>query len=69
LENIRDCNAKGRGNQGVRNGRATLTAEAVIEIRRLRKCEIFNNSKIGRMFGVHSRTIGAIVRRQAWKHI
>lgn len=45
-----------------------LTAEQVVEIRKLRK-EGVSIGKLGKLFGVSGETISLIVHRKSWKHI
>lgn len=52
---------------GEKNGRAVLTAEQVVEIRR--RATTRNKASLGREFGVYPTTISHIVSRQIWKHI
>ena len=76
LDNTRDCWKKGRGVSPPENPHvvgevhplAKLTADKVIEMRRLRK-EGKSLNTLASMFGVHSVTVLKITRRERWKHI
>jgi len=69
-ENVQDMFAKGRDNhvKGERVNTAKLTAEQVIEIRRLHKLGE-TASSLARRYGVASTAVDAIVHRRSWKHI
>lgn len=63
-ENEADKLAHGTDNRGERSARAKLTASDVQEIMRLSKTK--TRVEIGRMFGVHSATIGKIILGRRW---
>jgi hypothetical protein len=69
-DNMRDKMSKGRGNQqkGERNGNAKLTSEAVTHIRELAQ-QGRRLVDIAAIFGISDITVGAIVKRRAWKHV
>jgi hypothetical protein len=50
-------------------GSPKLTAEDVREIRRLYAPVEFGAKRLGRLFGVNSATIRAIIRRKTWKYL
>jgi hypothetical protein len=73
-DNTQDMISKNRSshgiNNGINNGRATLTEEQVIEIRRLYALENhLSQVKLGILFGVSDSQIDNIVQRKSWKHI
>lgn len=70
-DNMRDCQRKGRWNEGSRgskgekNGRAILTMEQVKEIRILKDSgDTYKN--LGLIFGVSESNIEHIVKRKLW---
>lgn len=70
-DNIADMDAKGRANRaqpGSKNGRARLTAEDVIEIRKRAESGVAP-IVIFRDYDVGLTTINKIIRRELWKHI
>lgn len=71
-DNVTDMESKGRAvrSNGEKNGKAKLTKDQVIEIRRLYAIESHMSlSAIGRAFGVTPSAIYNIVNRKFWKHI
>lgn len=74
-DNNRDASRKGRHpsqvnhgcHAGIANGRARLTPEQVLEIRRRYMPRL--GGKLAREFGVQPTTIVHIVHRMIWKHI
>lgn len=71
LENNRDKESKGRGNQprGEHNHLHKLTEADVIEIRRLATERKLKYKDIGAKFGVTRGAISLVVRRVWWKHV
>lgn len=67
-DNHQDMLNKGRHAHGERGGNTKLTAEHVLEIRRLHS-EGASMYSLGKTFGVGGTTIGYIVSRRTWKHI
>lgn len=67
-ENNRDKIAHGTIAAGERNSKAKLTADAVIEVRRLAASGISHRA-IASKFGVSRPAISYIVRGDTWKHI
>lgn len=70
LDNVRDMLERGRKNpaRGERCHHAKLTAEMVVEMRRLRA----NGSKLRELvtqFGVSLGTVGKACARESWKHV
>jgi DNA-binding XRE family transcriptional regulator len=55
--------------RGERNGSARLTADQVIEIRRLRAEEHISLEGLARRFGVAKGTIGFITTGKTWRHL
>ena len=62
-ENSLECDLKGE-----RNGKAKLTEDKVREARRLHASGV-NNTQIGKLLGVHRRTIADIINRKTWTHV
>jgi hypothetical protein len=54
---------------GERNGKAKLTEEKVLEIRRLYDEEGYKQQTIAERFGITQVQVSAIVRRAAWPHV
>lgn len=69
-QNMQDKMCRGRhvAPGGERNGRTTLTSQQVREFRRLHAEGKYNQSELGRKYGVSSRTASAIIRRETWKY-
>ena len=71
-DNLADMRRKGRqgktGLRGERNGRALLTEEQVLVIRR-RFAAGEGCYSLGLEYGVSDTTIGAVVSRQNWRHL
>jgi hypothetical protein len=51
------------------HGRAKLTTEQVLEIRKLYKPNIYSFNMLAKQFGVTKQSIVSIVLRRNWKHI
>lgn len=68
-ENRADCCAKGRQSRGEGRPNHVLTADQVLEIRRLYATGGYSTRMLGRSFGVSGHHIASIVRREKWKHI
>ena len=64
MRNNRFCVPK-----GVSHWKAKLTEDDVREIRRLYATGNFSHREIAVRFGVHTETVGHIVRRQRWNHV
>jgi hypothetical protein len=54
--------------RGARNGMAKVTEDQVREMRRLH-AEGQSLLSLSKVFGVHKKNIGMIVRRITWKHV
>jgi hypothetical protein len=65
-ENMADMVAKGRQARGERGGQAKLEAEQVLAIRERYAAGETSKPSLGREYGVHSTTIGKIVRGESW---
>jgi hypothetical protein len=65
-DNVQDKVRKGRQNKGEKNGRAKLTEEQVVEIR---KDTISSDGELSRKYGVNRVVIHRIKIRRLWKHI
>jgi hypothetical protein len=55
--------------KGEENGHAKATAREVRRIRQLYASGKYSHMQLGEMFGLGHTTIGAIVRRETWKHV
>lgn len=55
--------------RGSGNGRAKLTNESVLEIRRLHETGSYTQLELGKMFNTPTVTINHVIRRYTWKHI
>lgn len=71
LDNVRDCVRKGRRRYGVgeANPCARLTAEAVVEMRRLFFVERMKQRDIARRFGVSQAAACLAISGQRWRHV
>ena len=58
-----------KDNKGIKNGRAKLSENQVLEIRKLYKAGEYTKTALGKMFGVSDVHIGSIIRRELWNHI
>lgn len=65
LDNMRDLNDKGLGNQGERNGCAKLTDDLVREIRTGKR----SMHEWSHLLGLTPQAIARAFRRQTWKHV
>jgi hypothetical protein len=54
---------------GSDNGNSKLTADQVLEIRRLHNPKTYPTRKLAKMFNVNQRLIFNILHRTTWKHI
>jgi predicted XRE-type DNA-binding protein len=69
-DNMRDRGLAGNASVfGERNGKAKLTEEDVLEIRRLYDEEGFKQRHVAERFGITQVQVSAIVRRVAWPHV
>ncbi len=70
-DNMDDKNRKGRHKtlHGSDNGNSKLTAEKVIEIRKLHDPKSYPTRKLASMYGVNQRLIFNIIHRTTWRHI
>lgn len=77
-ENMRDCSKHGKfpDRRGINNGRAKLTPDQVVTIRKLYDHNIFlrNQDKlsqlqIANMFCIGEYAVWAIVNGKTWKHL
>jgi hypothetical protein len=66
-QNMKDKIRDGTDNRGIKNNRAKLTEEQVLEIRKLGK--LYLQKDLARMFNVTDTLIGNILRRESWKHL
>ena len=56
-------------NKGEKHGRAKLSGDQVLEIRRLYKTGEYSQRGLGKIFGVYRAAISKIVNRKTWRHI
>jgi hypothetical protein len=69
-DNMRDSSDKGRqGHPGSGNGRAKLTDDDVIAIRRAFTGRYGQQSELAREYGVTSAQVSKVVKRQTWTHL
>jgi hypothetical protein len=68
-DNARDMVEAGRQAKGVDHGRAKLTEEQVLEIRRRHAAGGVTQLALGDEFGVTNALISYIVRRKIWSHL
>ena len=66
MHNVRDKEAKGRGNQGPQNGQAKLTEDDVRQIREAYTGARGELAALGRRFGAHRSCIHKIVNHTHW---
>ncbi len=66
--NIEERDEAGRGNQprGAKHGRAKLTEESVLEIRRLHATGLWSYVQLAKNFGVNDGTVWCIIKRRNW---
>lgn len=67
--NTQDRDLKGRQSKGEKHPCAKLTIENVKHIRQLYRTNWYSQSKLAAMFEVSVSVIGAVVRRETWRHI
>ena len=67
-QNCEHRQASGRGVKGERAGRSKLTADQVLEIRRLHD-EGQTQTALGETYGVSQHSVWMIVRRKSWTHV
>jgi hypothetical protein len=69
-ENNLDKKNKGRQDEkGEKNGRAILTEQSVIQIRKLHKEYGYSFAKLGRLFGLNPVSISYAVKGKNWSHV
>lgn len=71
LDNARDKQRKGRGNQpkGVKNRWAKMTDQKVEQLLDLYATGSWSAKALGRHFGISDRTAGYIIDGKIWKHV
>lgn len=67
-DNILDAVERRQHAFGERIGQSVLKDPQIVEIRE-QFAQGYSHREIARTFGVNRRTVGLIVRRQAWKHV
>ena len=55
--------------KGIKNGRAKLSEDQVLEIRKLYATGDYTQKDLGKIFDVHQVHIGDIINRKTWQHI
>ena len=55
--------------KGIKNGRAKLSENQVLEIRKLYATGDYYQKDLAKIFDVHQTVIGFIINRKLWKHI
>lgn len=70
-DNMADRDAKGRDNhaRGAAAGRAKLTEDQVVEMRRLYATGRYSQSALGRMYDIDISSARKTIIRQYWKHV
>jgi hypothetical protein len=68
-DNITDKVSKSRQARGQRHGRAKLSPQDVLDIRRLYSSGAFTYRSLGKRFGVDPTAIGLIIRKHNWAHL
>ena len=68
-QNTQDRVKRGRCAMGSRNGKAKLTAEDVIEIRRRYANGLTNYTQLGKLYNVGDNCIRKIIKGITWTHI
>ncbi len=68
-DNQQDMVLKGRTSRGEHHYHTTLKSTDIIAIRTQYAAGSVSQADLGRMFGVHAGTIGAIIARRTWKHV
>jgi hypothetical protein len=68
LENTRDMINKGRGHAGEKNGRAKLTVNDVITLRKLSTAGL-TAAALGRMYSIDESTALDIIKRKLWNTV
>lgn len=67
-DNMDDMQSKGREARGERMGSAKLTDSDVIDIRTLRGL-VKSNAELASWYGIKTKTVGQILRRETWTHL
>lgn len=67
--NIADMMAKGRQVHGEKNGRAKLTAQQVLALRRLRADHGFSRRILAQRFNIHVRSVDRILAGRRWTRL
>ena len=68
-ENMVDCKKKRRTTYGEKNKRAKLTEKEVMEIKNLYNINQYNQTELGRLYGVTQSAIYLIVRNINWSYL
>ena len=68
-DNMKDRNNKNRTAKGEDNGRAKLTENEVINIRKLWKSTRYTQKELSARFNVSAMNVCTIVNNKTWKHI
>jgi hypothetical protein len=68
-DNVDDMVRKGRSTRGEANSHAKLTADNVLEIRRVMRSGNVTQSEMAKKYNVSISHIGSIKHRRTWKHL
>ena len=70
-ENNNQCLGEGRfiSSLGERNGQSKLTAQNIIDIKKLYSSGEYYQKDLGKIFGVKISQISRIINKKRWKHI
>jgi len=68
-ENMADMKSKGRSSKGRLSGRAKLTEDQVISIRKEYAQGNITHMELGAKYNVVHRTIGFVTSRETWSHL
>lgn len=63
------CRTKETASKGEQNGNSKLKNDDIVKIREMYAEKIKNQYELAAMFNVSQAAIGAIVRRETWRHV
>lgn len=69
VDNVADRDARGRTAKGERVTIGKLTEDDVVAIRSMYVPRKVPLSRLASMFGVSKKTVGAVLRRETWRHV
>jgi len=67
--NMHDRDIRGRTLRGEKAGRAKLTKENVLTIKRLYRTGKYTGQQLGKRFNVHQNTVYSLLSGNSWKHL